>query len=81
MNSKTNVQKVYYWRGLAKKVLAVAVHNDFGSFQEWTAYIDAVEGKNHDEEYLRVVFHGEKLDKRIAAILFPNLAEIAKWRS
>lgn len=67
---------------LATKVLAVAVinkRNDTGKLFDWTAYIDAVPGQNHEEEYMDVARVGDKLPKEIGIILFPNL-DSNKWR-
>jgi len=63
---------------LDKRVLAVAVE---GSVGDWTAYIGAVAGKNHAEEYLEVYLHGSKLYQPIAEILFPDFAKTLVWRN
>ena len=38
----------------------------------WSAYIDAVPGHNHDNEYEAVLAHGAKLDESLARCLFPE---------
>lgn len=67
---------------LASKVLAVSVANykEDGTLFDWTAYIDAVEGYNHENEYSQVARMGSKLPLAVAVILFPNL-DGNKWRS
>ena len=57
-------------RALATRVLAVAHPRDHDP-RLWTAYIDAVPGRNHDEEQQRVREYGVKLDPKIASALFP----------
>ncbi len=63
---------------LASRVLAVAVRGDLGT--DWTAYIDAVPGINHDREAQLVAEHGTKLPYEIAVILFPKIASTHSWR-
>jgi len=55
---------------LGSRVLAVAVA---GAIGDWSAYIDAVEGLDHDKEIPRVMSTGNKLSQRIAVVLFPQL--------
>lgn len=64
---------------LANRVLAVAVRGELGT--DWTAYIDAVPGIDHDREAQFVTENGTKLPREIAAILFPNIASVYSWRS
>lgn len=61
------------YRSLACKVLAVASINktDEDELFDWAAYIDSVEGNNHDKEYFEVARRGTKLDVKIAAAIFP----------
>jgi hypothetical protein len=68
--------KIIGQRALAMKVLAVATAGEVG---DWSAYIDAVPGKSHSQEAVEVARKGVKLDKRIAAILFPDF-NIKSWR-
>ncbi len=64
-------------KAMASRVLAVVVKGDV---DDWAAYIAAVPGKDHEQEKTYVAGSGDKLDKRIAADLFPAL-DIAKYRS
>lgn len=76
MPEKNQPQREYrtldrpWYRALATRVLAVAVPGEIG---DWAAYIDAVPGRDHSEEYKEVMHHGCKMDKRIAATLFDSL--------
>lgn len=65
---------------LARRVMAVASYDE--EVGDWAAYIDAVPGSNHDEEWREVVDRGLKLPKRLAEVMFPALAanEKLKWR-
>jgi len=69
-------RKIEY-RALDSKVLAVAVE---GAIGDWSAYVGAVNGKDHDEEYEGVSRNGSKLSKAVAEALFPDWAEKLKWR-
>lgn len=60
------MKPVYRIYALARRVLAVAVIED----THWCAYIDAVPGKNHEDERDAVVYAGVKLRERIARSLF-----------
>lgn len=60
-------------RALARDVLAVAVVED----GEWTAYIGAVRGENHDEEAPGVRERGVKLEASLALAIFPRLGHLA----
>jgi len=60
-------------KALASNVLAVARTRCEG---EWSAYIDAVPGKNHDNETDEVLRSGCKLLKDIAITLFPCFKDI-----
>jgi hypothetical protein len=63
---------------LSSRVLAVAnVNKQIG---DWSAYIDAVPGQNHDEEFMMVSRRGNKLSFEIAKILFSEEAGKYKWR-
>lgn len=65
---------------LARRVMAVAVYDE--KVGDWAAYVDAVPGHRHEEEWQEVVDHGLKLPKRVAEVLFPALAanENLAWR-
>ena len=73
----------YYIYALSNKVLAVASCNyprmEGESVSEFAVYIDAVPGKNFDEEFMIVAEHGQKLPKNVAKALFPKLFE--KYRT
>ena len=60
---------------LASKVLAVAVSNEY----DWTVFVDAVPGRDHDKEAKRVAEYGDKADIPLAKLLFPNY-DIEKYR-
>lgn len=60
-------------RGLAQRVLAVAQTRIEGA---WSAYIDAVPGKRHDEESGAVLEHGQKLSEAVARAMFPMFDQI-----
>lgn len=57
------------YRALDCRVLAVAVK---GNVDDWAAYIGAVAGENHEEEWKNVAAHGTKLSQEVAELLFPN---------
>jgi len=67
----------YAIRALARKVLVVASITK--KVNEWKAYIDAVEGLSHENEWRKVVRSGTKIDHRIAKILFPDLDKKYVW--
>ena len=58
---------------LAHSVIAVANTRVEGC---WKAYIDAVPGKNHDEEWQNVRRHGVTIPHDIAKAMFPGFAAI-----
>ena len=64
-------------KALSSKVLVVAVQG--GDPRERTAYIDAVPGYSHDEEFEEVILHGSKLSMLHAQFLFPLWAKL-HWR-
>jgi len=71
-----NTQKRIRYIALSNKVIAVAVEGEVG---DWSAYIDAVKGNNHFEEFKCVAENGSKLPKEVAEILFPEF-KMFKWR-
>lgn len=71
-----NTQKRVRYTPLSMRVIAVAVEGEVG---DWSAYIDAVEGKNHFIEYKRVLENGTKLPREVAEILFPEFKDL-NWR-
>jgi hypothetical protein len=66
------------WNGkLDRRVIAVAKEGYAG---DWAAYIGAVAGENHEQEWQEVMKHGNKLRKEVAEVLFPNFASKFVWR-
>ena len=59
--SKLDVGDMLYTQ-LASRVLAVIVRRREG----WSMYVDAVEGANHDDEWIEVTRSGAKVNKPIA---------------
>jgi len=62
--------KIY---ALASKVLAVATTRIEGT---WKAYINAVPGIDHSEEFNDVLQYGEDPGERIARAIFPDFYDI-----
>ena len=69
-------ERQYHYRALASRVLVVAMENE----RDWAAYIDAVPGHNHENEFMTVLDAGNKISKELATMLFPGLAERKPWR-
>lgn len=69
---------IYRYKALTRKVLTVAVVNT-RTF-DFSVYIDAVEGKNHDNEFMKVADYGSKLSKELAMILYSGLFIKFNWR-
>lgn len=69
-------QKKIRYLALDRCVIAVAVE---GEVQDWAAYIGAVLGNRHRDEWQRVAERGSKLSKEVAEILFPDFKHL-KWR-
>ena len=65
------------YKVLDSKVIAIAVVTK--GIDEWTAYIGAVDGINHDLEWQHVADYGSKLYKELAKFLFPEFAEKYRW--
>jgi len=65
------------WKPLDRRVIAVAVEGYAG---DWTAYIGAVAGENHEKEWRDVAEHGSKLRKEVAEAIFPHFAKQFVWR-
>lgn len=63
------VSEIARYRALSRDVLAVALDRRDGS---WSAYIGAVAGACHDEEWETVLKAGKKLDERVALAIFPG---------
>lgn len=60
-------------RALALRVLCVAKTRVEGT---WRAYVDAVPGMDHRNEYHEVLAQGEKLDADVAAVIFPEFRDV-----
>lgn len=60
-------------RAIASRVLAVAVPTVNG----WKAYVDAVPGVDHRNEWQQVERIGVTMDEPLARALFPEFEEIA----
>jgi hypothetical protein len=77
------METTYRYVALASRVIAVAVIYEWDKEAvigwDWSAYIDAVDGYDHSEEYMDVARHGDKLPKAVAVILFPQYDE-KHWR-
>ena len=65
-------------KALDKRVLAIAVINT--AVKDWSAYIGAVPGINHEKEKYEMMSTSTKLDKRIAMMLFGAITEGYRWR-
>ncbi len=77
---KKRLARAPEYRALDIQVLAVAIK---GVIDDWSAYIGAVRGENHEEEYNEVAHNGSKLPQEVAEILFPNWKESnsgLRWR-
>jgi len=62
-------QPVIRWKALNRDVLAVANSRCEGA---WCAYIGAVPGMHHDNEWQEIRAHGGKLSEHIARVIFPE---------
>ena len=69
-------EKQVRYIALDRKVLVVAVE---GEVNDWAAYIGAVEGNNHEIEWLEVKEHGSKLSRTVAEAIFPDFINL-DWR-
>ena len=56
----------YKYVALDQHVLLVAVSNEY----DWTAYIGAVPGRRHEDEFMEVASHGSKVSKELAELFF-----------
>ena len=79
MSTPKNLEPLREYRALDSKVIVVASQGGRGD--DWAAYIGAVEGKDHDEEWKSVMEEGTKLDRKIAEIIFPWWATNYHWRA
>jgi hypothetical protein len=74
---------IYPWEvvrfiALSPRVLAVAVVNT--RIGDWSAFIEAVPGRKHEDEYMVVARIGTKLPFDVAKVLFSYEASKYKWR-
>ncbi len=76
---KREYREILDYYTLDSKVLCVAVAHE--PMDDWSAYIGAVEGKNHEQEFKEVKAEGSKLRYDLAKILFPEFDERYSWRS
>jgi hypothetical protein len=67
------------WYPLARRVLVVAAPMPHDP-EKWTAYIDAVPGKNHQSEEWWVRQHGVKLHVSVAQAIFPEFDPEEYWK-
>ena len=58
---------------LARQVLVVAKTRIEGA---WKAYIDAVPGMNHEEEWKEVTLTGVAVSEKVARLLFPDFEDV-----
>ena len=68
------MSKFLVYHALATKVLAVASVNE--EVGDWSVYIDAVPGMNHDDEMEEVRARGSKTFKEFAECLFPRFKHL-----
>ena len=69
-----------YYYPLANKVLAFAVVNN--TVGDWAAYIDAVQGQDHEKEFEELLERrsSAKLPYDIARLIFGRIDEKYVWR-
>ena len=69
-----------YYYPLANKVLAFAVVNK--TVGDWAAYVDAVQGQNHEEEFEELLERrsSAKLPYDIAKLIFERIDGKYVWR-
>lgn len=68
-----------YWV-LASRVMTIAIANI--TVGDWAAYVDAVPGENHDEEFVQLLEKrcSTKLPYEIAKIIYPRYDGKYIWR-
>jgi hypothetical protein len=74
MGSAELIKRVSY-TVLGHRVLAVcvAMYGESGKLIDWTVYVDAVPGRDHEKEHLQVAISGDKPGFIIAKTLFPEM--------
>ena len=70
-------EKRVRYEPLDRCVLAVAVE---GEVKDWSAYVGAVKGDNHEREFQEVAERGTKLPYSVARVLFPDFDRDFTWR-
>ena len=74
VKEKNKTFKIYT---LSRRVMAIAVlHTNVG---DWSAYIDAVPGQNHDNEWREVVKSGTKMTQHQSETFFGT--DNGRWRA
>ncbi len=68
----TKFTPIQYYVTLSRQVVAVATTRVEGA---WSAYIGAVHGECHADEWRQVLNHGDKLGEEIAKAIFPQFAK------
>ena len=66
-------QPIQRYRALARRVLVVAQTR---VECQWSAYVDAVPGYNHEDEWQEVLHHGAKAPEGVARALFPEFDDV-----
>jgi hypothetical protein len=69
----TDWKPIVRYRALSNRVIAAAQTRIEG---RWAAYIDAVPGRRHREEFEDVLHRGAKLDEKIARVIFWEFDEV-----
>lgn len=70
---------IYITYSLAMRVMAVAILNF--KVGDWSAYVNAVPGMNHRNEWREVAKHGDRLPRKAAEALFgDDLAWLSEKR-
>jgi hypothetical protein len=77
MHEHKDGDRVYYLHPLHYRVLCVAVVNV--KEKEWAAYVKDVPGEHHDDEWQDVAAIGNKLDQKIAEVIWPQFKKY-EWR-
>ena len=73
-------EEKYKIKALDRQVLAVAKFNYWeGELFDWAVYVGAVEGKNHEAEYIKVAETGSKARREEVKAYFPN-EDMSKYR-
>ena len=78
MKTQLRTDREYQRRAITRNILVVAYVNP--GPDDWVAYIGAVPGKNHDDEWQAVALEGDKLPEPVASYYFPGLASTHRWR-